>query len=338
MKRIMVRRAGGAARAVGLATAAVLVGVWAAGCGDDATGPNGSGSGSDLTPYQGTVSSITSAELRDYVEALADDSTLGRRSPSPEIEKAALYIATEFERSGLQPGGENDTWFQRFPVGKGTSPNVIGWVRGSDATLRNEYVVFSAHFDHLGYDPGLSDPDLDGIWNGADDNASGTAALLEIAEAFGSMPTPPRRSVVFLATSGEEEGLVGALYYGDHPTFPLSQTRTDINMDMIGRNDPGSIEVIRGPVSAIAATLVGVAAASPGLDLVALDVEDASLMQRSDVWAFYRAGVDAAFLHSGLHADYHQVTDEAQYLDYGKIERVARLAYLAGVAAAGPPQ
>jgi Zn-dependent M28 family amino/carboxypeptidase len=271
------------------------------------------------------------------VEALADDSTLGRDAPSPELEEVALYIQDLFAKAGLRPGGENGGWFQRFPIAGTTAPNVIGWVEGSDAGLRDEYVVYTAHFDHLGYAPKTA-PGLDSVYNGADDNASGTAALLELAEAFGAMPVKPRRSVVFLAVSGEEDGLVGSNYYAAHPTFPMALARANVNMDMIGRNDPGLIQAIRGPVSTIAGTVADVAAASPALGLTVQDIEDLSLMQRSDVWAFYGSGVDAVFLHSGLHADYHQRTDEPQYLNYDKMERVTRLAYLAGVQAAGVPQ
>src|SRR5690606_27245896 len=102
------------------------------------------------------------------------------------------------------------------------APNVVAVLPGSDPVLKNEYVVFSAHFDHVGV--GQPDASGDSIYNGADDNASGTTGLLEVAEAFASLSEAPARSLVFLAVSGEEKGLLGSRYYSDHPTLPIEQT------------------------------------------------------------------------------------------------------------------
>src|SRR5688500_20296949 len=112
------------------------------------------------------------------------------------------------------------------------SNNVIGKLEGADATLKNEYVIYTAHWDHLGRDPKHTG---DQIFNGALDNASGTAALLEIAEAFTKLATPPKRSILFLAVTAEEKGLLGAKYYATNPLYPLNKTAANINMDGVNQ-------------------------------------------------------------------------------------------------------
>src|SRR5690606_19369155 len=124
------------------------------------------------------------------------------------------------------------------------APNVVAVVPGGARELRDTCVVFSAHFDHVGVNPNRPDATGDSIYNGADDNASGTSGLLEVARAFASLPKAPARSLVFLAVSGEEKGLLGSRYYSDNPTLPLEKIVANINVDMIGRNAPDSIVVI----------------------------------------------------------------------------------------------
>ena len=126
-----------------------------------------------------------------------------------------------------------------YEVSEHTPPNVIGMIRGSDPELRNQYIVYSAHFDHVGV--GIPDESGDSIYNGADDNASGTAALLEAAAAFAALDVPPARSVVFLAVSGEEKGLLGSEYYSENSTVPLEGIIMNINLDMVGRSHPDTV-------------------------------------------------------------------------------------------------
>ncbi|MEJ2216316.1 MAG: M28 family peptidase, partial [Gemmatimonadota bacterium] len=121
-------------------------------------------------------------------------------------------------------------------------PNVVGILKGSDPALAGTYVVYSAHMDHLGV--GRPDASGDSIYNGADDDASGVTAVLEVAEAFASLPTPTPRSMMFVVVSGEEKGLLGSRYFADHPPVPDSVIVADINMDMIGRNAPDSVVAI----------------------------------------------------------------------------------------------
>ena len=195
--------------------------------------------------------------------------------------------------------------------------------------------MLSAHFDHLGgVDAG---PGVDQIYNGADDNASGTSALLEIAGAVGAMSTPPKRSVVFLAASAEELGLRGSMYYMSHSAFPPDATVANLNFDMIGRGETNHIWLIHEISSEIAPIALAVAAQHPDLGLTPEDSPDEVLIRRSDSGSFVLYGVDALFFYSGTHAEYHQVSDEVELLNTLKIEKVAKLGYWVAVELAGRP-
>lgn len=342
------RRAGGTWRQRRLALpvlgGVVLLAAWAGGCSDDGTptDPGGDpGPGDEVVippePFEGTASTITEPEILRFVSDIAHDSTLGRDSPSPELNEVARYIAAVFSEAGLTPAGDDGylQWFQVAGPAEPLAPNVIGWIRGSDPVLRDEFVVLSAHFDHLGgVDAG---PGSDQIFNGADDNASGSSALLEIAGAIGAMPVPPKRSVVFLAASGEELGLRGSIYYMGHSPFPPQATVANLNFDMIGRGEPDHIWLIHETTSNLAPIALAVAAQHPDLGLTPQDRPDNEFANRSDSGAFALYGVDALFFHSGLHAEYHEVSDEVELLDTKKIERVARLGYWVAVELAGRP-
>ncbi len=324
--------------------AVVLLAAWAAGCSDEGppTDPGADpGPGDEVLnppePFEGTASTITEVEILRFVSDIAHDSTLGRDSPSPELDKVALYIADVFASAGLTPAGDEGflQWFQVAGPGQPPAPNVIGWIPGSDPGLRDEFVVLSAHFDHLG---GIDDgPGPDRIYNGADDNASGTSALLEIAGAVGAMSTPPKRSIVFLAASGEELGLRGSIYYMGHSPFPPQATVANLNFDMIGRGETDHIWVIHETTSDLAPIALAVAAQHPDLGLTPQDRPDNVFTSRSDSGAFALYGINALFFHSGLHAEYHEVSDEVELLDTKKIEKVARLGYWVAVELAGRP-
>jgi len=218
------------------------------------------------------------------------------------------------------------------------APNVVAVLPGSDPALRDEYVVFSAHMDHVGVRN--MNASGDSIFNGADDNASGTSALLEVAEAFASMETPPARSLVFLAVSGEEKGLLGSRYYSDHPTVPIEKIVANINVDMIGRNAPDSIVVIGQEYSSLGPLVREVAAANPDLGLtVAPDLwPQERFFFRSDHFNFARKDIPALFFFAGVHEDYHQPSDEADKIDADKAARVARLIFLTAYEIASRPQ
>ena len=216
-------------------------------------------------------------------------------------------------------------------------PNVVAVLRGSDPALRDEYVVISSHMDHIG----VGAPNLagDSIYNGADDNASGTAAMIGVAEAFAAMDERPARSILFLATSGEELGLLGSTWFTDHPPVPADHMVANINLDMIGRNSPDSIVAIGQEYSSLGALAYRVARERRELHLtIASDPwPEEQLFFRSDHFNFARIGVPALFFTSGVHADYHRPSDELRYIDTDKTARVARLVlYLANEIANAP--
>lgn len=206
-------------------------------------------------------------------------------------------------------------------------PNVVAVLPGSDPELRDTYVIFSAHFDHVGI--GRPDASGDSIYNGADDNASGTSALLEVAEAFAALEEAPARSLVFLAVSGEEKGLLGSQYYSDNPTLPIEQMVANINVDMIGRNAPDSIVVIGQEYSSLGPLVREVAAERPELGLtVAEDIwPEQRFFFRSDHYNFARKEIPALFFFAGVHEDYHRPSDHVEKIDTDKTARVARLIF-----------
>jgi Zn-dependent M28 family amino/carboxypeptidase len=219
-------------------------------------------------------------------------------------------------------------------------PNVVGVLPGSDPALRGTYVVFSAHFDHVGVAgagswqcTAIAD---NRICNGADDNASGTAAILELAHAYAALPEPPRRSLVFLAVSGEEKGLLGSAYYADNPTVPIDSIVANINLDMLGRNHPDSVVVIGQTYSSLGPLLHQVNDRHPELAMTVSDDlwPEQRFFYRSDHFSFARREVPALFFFTGVHEDYHRPTDTVDRIDLDKITRITRLVFHYGMAIA----
>jgi Zn-dependent M28 family amino/carboxypeptidase len=227
--------------------------------------------------------------------------------------------------------------------------NVLGLIEGSDPTTGNEVVVVGAHYDHDGEAFGQ-------IWYGADDNGSGTASLLELAEAFGPGSLRLPRSILLSAWAGEEKGLLGSRYYVGHPPFPLNQTIAMLQMDMIGRNEDhpanrsqqvpeeraaentNSLNVLGTAFSPDLKTIISRANTQVGLTLrFRYDFGAEELMRRSDQWSFLRKGVPAIFFFAGLHPDYHTPRDTPDKINYPKLEKAARLVYLTTVQLATSP-
>jgi len=212
--------------------------------------------------------------------------------------------------------------------------NVLGLLEGSDPKLRNEYVVVSAHYDHLGTVG-------DRTQFGADDNASGVAALLESARALAAAKTRPRRSILFVSFDSEEEGLLGSFYYARHPVLPIAEASAVLNMDMIGRNEDTPTWKLAPAYTARSVNLVGTlyssdlrriaeeANRSIGLNLdFKTDAEDKEeWLARSDQYVFSTLGVPAILFNTGEHPDYHTENDTWDKLNYLKLEQITRLIY-----------
>ena len=216
-------------------------------------------------------------------------------------------------------------------VTEATAPNTIGILEGTDPTLKAEYIVFSAHMDHDGTGkpkPGTTDS----IWNGADDDASGTIGVVELAEAYSQPGARPKRSMIFMTVSGEEKGLWGSRWFSEHPTVPLKSMVANINIDMIGRNWKDTIVVIGKEHSDLGVTLNRVNSAHPELGMTAIDDiwPNERFYFRSDHYNFARKGVPILFFFNGVHDDYHQPSDSPDKIDAEKEARILRLIYFLG--------
>jgi hypothetical protein len=221
------------------------------------------------------------------------------------------------------------------------APNVAALLRGGDPALRDEVVVLSAHMDHVGVaGRGRCRPvGADSICNGADDNASGTASVLELAEAFAATTPLPRRSILFVAVSGEERGLWGSDYFTANPPVPIGQMVANFNLDMVGRNWTDTIVAIGREHSDLGTTLARVEAAHPELGMRAVDDlwPDERFYYRSDHYHFARRGIPILFFFNGPHADYHRPSDHPELIDAEKQARLTRLLYYLTLEVANAP-
>ena len=209
--------------------------------------------------------------------------------------------------------------------------NVCAFLKGSDPRLESELVVIGAHYDHLGMKRSGSDR----IFNGADDNGSGTTALLAIARALGKSGVRPKRSIALLAFSGEEKGLLGSEFYCAHPLRPLERTVAMFNMDMVGRNYDRGCEVVGTQFSPDLREVVGTAAQGLGLDVEwKTGTGFQRILERSDQAPFYKKNIPIAFFTTGLHKDYHKVSDEWKKINVENLTNVARLVLASTLAVA----
>ncbi len=237
---------------------------------------------------------------------------------------AAVFLGEE------SPTGWSARLHTEAIVSKETAPNTIGILEGSDPELREEYVVFTAHMDHIGVSSGVSG---DSINNGADDDGSGTVTIIELAQAFAALENRPRRSLVFMTVSGEERGLLGSQWYSENPLVPLEQTVANVNLDMIGRNWQDTIVAIGKEESTLGPLVESIAAAHPELDMTVIDDlwPEESFYSRSDHYNFARKGVPILFFFNGTHEDYHQESDEVDKIGFDKMARIGRLIFYLGL-------
>jgi hypothetical protein len=228
------------------------------------------------------------------------------------------------------PGLKNLTFRLHVDVESDTlvTQNVVAFLQGSDADLQHEAVIFGAHYDHVGAKNGA-------IYNGADDDASGTAALLEIARTFSAGGTRPRRSLIFVAHSAEEHDLLGSSFYSFWPAFPLENTVAMLNMDMIGRNEEDEIFIIGSDflsrrlheINESANERVGLR-----LDYSYNNLDDPNqFYYRSDHYNYAKYGIPSIFYFNGTHDDYHQPTDTFEKINFRKVVSVTRLVFLTGL-------
>jgi Zn-dependent M28 family amino/carboxypeptidase len=266
---------------------------------------------------------------------LASDELHGRGSGTRDEHLAALYAASLFAGFGLQPGGDHGTFLQKAPLPSPLPPkvaaqlkgfadvprtetwNVVGILRGSDPAATNEAILLTAHLDHLGVGTG---PGSDHIYNGADDDASGTTAVLELARAF-SRSVRPRRTILFVLFGSEEIGGFGNRYFLDHPPVPLESIAANLEFEMIGRRDP-ALPRDGLWLTGYERSNLGPELAHHGAPLVADPHPDQKFFQRSDNYSLAKRGIVAQTVSSfGLHKDYHHPGDEIATIDFPHLTR-----------------
>ena len=293
----------------------------------------------DPTKYMKT---ITAEELKKHLYIIAADSMEGRETGSVGQKKAGRYLISQYQNNQVSfPKGAN-SYYQPIPAAYlnkkyggnlGDSENIWAFIEGAEKP--NEIIVISAHYDHVGTKDGE-------VYNGADDDGSGTSALLELAQAFQIAKKEghgPKRSILFLHVTGEEHGLHGSRFYSENPLFPLENTVADVNIDMIGRRDeihPNTNNYVY---------VIGANRLSSELDFVSSimnqkyvgldldyrfnDPKDPNhFYERSDHYNFAKHGVPSIFFFNGVHADYHKKTDEPDKIEYDALAKRAQLAFV----------
>ena len=301
------------------------------------------------------ANSINNKDLYKHIEVLSSDSLEGRETGKPGQKMAAEYIANHFKKIGIPPY-KRKTYYQKFKVKSERhickcddcdlaffkrifksnqtikGENILGYIEGSD--LKDELLIITAHYDHLGKHDSL-------IFNGADDDASGVSAALEIAEAFMLAKKEgygPRRSILIMPVSGEEKGLLGSRYYTDNPIYPLENTVANLNIDMIGRlddwHDNGNYVYLIGSDrlsydlhnlnEKINDEYIGI-----DLDYRFNDKDDPNrYYYRSDHYNFAKNNIPVIFYFNGVHEDYHKPSDTIEKIDFDKINTITRLIFL----------
>ncbi|MBN1819768.1 MAG: M28 family peptidase [Prolixibacteraceae bacterium] len=223
-------------------------------------------------------------------------------------------------------------------VTKYPGKNVVGFIEGSDTELKDECIVFMAHYDHLGMDANGD------VFNGADDNGSGSVTLLELAKAFNTLEKKPKRSIVFLWVTCEELGMLGSHYYTDNPLFPLDKTKVCINLDMVGRvyekrddvwkKSPKLVKDFNGLYCLMGNETENLVEINDSVFKKVGLIPDKSLppqfLRSSDHYYFYSNGVPIINYATGYHADYHKVTDEVSKINFKKMKKVAELCFYVG--------
>ena len=295
-----------------------------------------------IDKVQKYANTITADELKTHLYIVASDSMQGRNTGSEGQKKAGKYIIEQHQKNGLTYPTGADSFYQKVPADfmqrrfgpkLPDSENIWTFIEGT--TKKDEIVVISAHYDHVGYKG-------EEIYNGADDDGSGTVALIEIAQAFNKAKKDgngPKRSILILHVTAEEYGLHGSRYYSENPLFPLENTVADINIDMIGRRDTIYSKTNEDYIYVIGSDRLSTELhqineeanqkyTNLKLDYKYNDVNDPERIYfRSDHYNFAKHGIPSIFYFNGVHADYHKPTDTPDKIDYDIMAKRAQLAF-----------
>ncbi len=283
------------------------------------------------------ANTITANELKDLVYELASDENQGRKTGELGHHRSCKFLKDYYINQDIASPLGSDNYYQHIPQSffsndLKSSQNVVAYIKGSE--FPEEIIVISAHSDHLGIIDGV-------IYNGADDNASGTSSILEIAQAFKIAQQQgygPKRSILFLHLTGEEEGLYGSRYYIEHPIFSLQNTVANLNIDMIGRVDKFHTDQLNYIY------LIGSDRISTELHYIS-EVANKEFTQlqldykynaendsnryyyRSDHYNFAQKGIPVIFYFNGEHEDYHLPSDTADKINYPLLEKRTKLIF-----------
>ncbi len=290
----------------------------------------------DVMKYANT---ITAGELSEHLYIFASDEFEGRNTGEPGQKKAAEYLVNEYKKLTIPSPAGVTNYYQPVPstAFRGNvkdSENVLAFLEGSE--FPEEVLVISSHYDHVGMDAEGN------VFNGADDDGSGTVAILEIADAFMQAKADgyhPKRSILFLNVTGEEKGLIGSKWYTNNPVFPLANTVANLNIDMIGRigngkEDAGDYVYLIGS-DKLSTELhniseeVNAKYINMELDYTYNDENDPNrFYYRSDHYNFAKNNIPIIFYFNGVHADYHKISDTPDKIEYDMLAKRAQLVFL----------
>ncbi|WP_336734518.1 M28 family metallopeptidase [Chryseobacterium sp. VD8] len=294
---------------------------------------------------------IKAEDLKKNLYVIASDEMEGRDTGSPGQKRAGEYMVNYYKGLGISYPKALGSYYQKVPSdfmkkrGGGNLPdseNILAFIEGSEKP--EEIVVISGHYDHVGTRNGV-------VYNGADDDGSGTVAVMEIAKAFQAAKKAgngPKRSILFLHVTGEEHGLFGSEFYTDNPVFPLANTVVDLNIDMIGRDDPENrgkqyVYVIGSEMLSSQLKVINETANKKTNNLELNykydDPNDTErLYYRSDHYNFAKNNVPVAFFFDGIHEDYHKPTDDVEKIDYNLLAKRTQLVFTTAWEIANRPE
>lgn len=286
---------------------------------------------SDTTPFKNALQAISSDELKRHIDFLASDTLQGREAGTQGNYAAGAYIVAQLRKSDIRSASDDGDYFQYFYP---NFRNILAVIPGSDEQLKDEFILVGGHYDHVGFGNRSNSRGPFGVvHNGADDNASGTAGILEIAEALAGLQQKPKRSILIAFWDGEEKGLLGSRHYADYPVIPLSQIKLHLNADMIGRLRPEGLEISGWRTAVGSRNLLS----NQNHDEIKLRFMY-SYKPESDHWPFFEHKVPSLMLHTGKHDDYHRPSDDTHLLNLDGIRRVSQFMLRCAVAAADSPK